>query len=164
VGKKTPHVGRPHASRTNRSPDQRHGRTRPSQVNPGFTRTFWAVEAAACWVTWQKYGLPESWGGRAFLDVRAEEWSLLGKKGHRVGMGRILVVKVGPSVFAGPIFVPGGGGGGACGLRHHRIQGGSVGHEKNIALGQLSGTLARCTSSDRRASGILVEDYLSIGV
>src|SRR2546427_1598888 len=82
--------------------------------------------------------------------------------GKHTGSDGRLVVKSG-CLFAGIIFVSGGGGGGMQGRGIIEIQGGSV-VTKNIALGNSSGSHCTLHIVGSKASGILVEDYLSIGV
>src|SRR6266498_5583358 len=73
-----------------------------------------------------------------------------------------LVVKSG-HLFAGSIFVSGGGGPGQRGRGAIEIQGGTV-VTKNIALGNSSGSHCTLHIVGSKASAIAVEDYLSIGV
>jgi hypothetical protein len=72
------------------------------------------------------------------------------------------VVKSG-NLFAGNIFVVGGGGPDQRGRGTIEIQGGTV-VTKNIFLGNSSGGHSTLHIVGSKASGILVEDYLSIGV
>jgi hypothetical protein len=73
-----------------------------------------------------------------------------------------LEVKSG-QLFAGIIFVSGGGGPGQRGRGTIQIQGGTV-VTKNIALGNSSGSHCTLHIVGSKASAIAVEDYLSIGV
>ena len=72
------------------------------------------------------------------------------------------VIKSG-NLFAGIIFVSGGGGPGQRGRGTIEIQGGTV-VTKNIALGNSSGSHCTLRIVGSKASAIAVEDYLSIGV
>ena len=105
-------------------------------------------------------------GGNSLASLILDGPSLTASGGMDVGKhtgsdGR-LVVKSG-RLFAGIIFVSGGGGGGMQGRGIIEIQGGSV-VTKNIALGNSSGSHCTLHIVGSKASGILVEDYLSIGV
>jgi hypothetical protein len=105
-------------------------------------------------------------GGNSLASLILDGPSLTASGGMDVGKhtgsdGR-LVVKSG-RLFAGIIFVSGGGGGGMQGRGNIEIQGGSV-VTKNIALGNSSGSHCTLHIVGSKASGILVEDYLSIGV
>ena len=73
-----------------------------------------------------------------------------------------LVVKSG-RLFAGIIYVSGGGGPGQRGRGAIEIEGGSV-VTKNIALGNSSGSQCTLHIVGSKASAIAVENYLSIGV
>src|SRR6185503_11797902 len=72
------------------------------------------------------------------------------------------VIKSG-HLFAGILFVSGGGGPGQRGRGVIEIQGGTV-VTKNIALGNSSGSHCTLRVVGSKASAIAVEDYLSIGV
>jgi len=105
-------------------------------------------------------------GGNSLASLILDGPSLTASGGMDVGKyngsdGR-LVVKSG-HLFAGIIFVSGGGGPGQRGRGAIEIQGGSV-VTKNIALGNSSGSHCTLHIVGSKASGIAVEDYLSIGV
>src|SRR6266498_3429703 len=82
--------------------------------------------------------------------------------GKHTGSDGRLVVKSG-RLFAGIIYVSGGGGPGQRGCGIIDIQGGTV-VTKNIALGNSSGSHCTLHIFGSKASAIAVEDYLSIGV
>src|SRR2546425_2739078 len=105
-------------------------------------------------------------GGNSLASLILDGPSLTASGGMDVGKhtgsdGR-LVVKSG-RLFAGIIFVSGGGGGGMQGRGIIEIQGGS-GVTKNIGWGNSSGSHCTLHIVGSKASAIAVEDYLSIGV
>jgi hypothetical protein len=105
-------------------------------------------------------------GGNSRASLILDGPSLTASGGMDVGKyngsdGR-LVVKSG-QLFAGIIFVSGGGGPGQRGHGAIEIRGGSV-VTKNIALGNSSGSHCTLHIVGSKASAIAVEDYLSIGV
>src|SRR5262245_4396167 len=105
-------------------------------------------------------------GGNSLASLILDGPSLTASGGMDVGKyngsdGR-LVVKSG-HLFAGNIFVSGGGGPGQRGRGAIEIQGGTV-VTKNIALGNSSGSHCTLHIVGSKASAIAVEDYLSIGV
>lgn len=105
-------------------------------------------------------------GGNSLASLILDGPSLTASGGMDVGKyngsdGR-LVVKSG-QLFAGIIYVSGGGGPGQRGRGAIEIQGGSV-VTKNIALGNSSGSHCTLHIVGSKASAIAVEDYLSIGV
>ncbi len=82
--------------------------------------------------------------------------------GKYTGSEGRLVVKSG-RLFAGIVYVAGGGGPGQRGYGAIEIQGGTV-VTKNIALGNSSGGHSTLHIVGSKASAIAVEDYVSIGV
>src|SRR6185503_7984190 len=105
-------------------------------------------------------------GGNSLASMILDGPSLTASSSMDVGKydgsdGRF-VVKSG-HLFAGIIFVSGGGGSGQRGRGAIEIQGGSV-VTKNIALGNSSGSHCTLRIVGSKASAIAVEDYLSIGV
>src|SRR5213594_5194484 len=105
-------------------------------------------------------------GGNSLASLILDGPSLTASGGMDVGKyngsdGR-LVVKSG-HLFAGIIFVSGGGGPGQRGRGAIEIQSGTV-VTKNIALGNSSGSHCTLHIFGSKASAIAVEDYLSIGV
>ena len=105
-------------------------------------------------------------GGNSLASLILDGPSLTASGGMDVGKysgsdGR-LVVKSG-RLFAGIIYVSGGGGPGQQGRGAIEIQGGTV-VTKNIALGNSSGSHCTLRIVGSKASAIAVEDYLSIGV
>jgi hypothetical protein len=105
-------------------------------------------------------------GGNSQASLILDGPSLTASGGMDVGKysgsdGR-LVIKSG-HLFAGIIYVSGGGGPGQRGRGAIEIQGGSV-VTKNIALGNSSGSHCTLHIVGSKASAIAVEDYLSIGV
>jgi hypothetical protein len=105
-------------------------------------------------------------GGNSLASLILDGPSLTASGGMDVGKyngsdGR-LVVKSG-NLFAGIIFVSGGGGPSQRGRGVIEIEGGSV-VTKNIALGNSSGSHCTLHIVGSKASAIAVEDYLSIGV
>src|SRR5216117_1029973 len=105
-------------------------------------------------------------GGNSLASLILDGPSLTASGGMDVGKyngsdGRF-VIKSG-HLFAGIIFVSGGGGPGQRGRGVIEIQGGTV-VTKNIALGNSSGSDCTLRIVGSKASAIAVEDYLSIGV
>src|SRR5437867_13413687 len=105
-------------------------------------------------------------GGNSLASLILDGPSLTASGGMDVGKhtgsdGR-LVVKSG-HLFAGIIFVSGGGGPGQRGRGAIEIEGGSV-VTKNIALGNSSGSRGTLHIVGSKASAIAVDDYLCIGV
>src|SRR5688572_2379532 len=105
-------------------------------------------------------------GGNSRASLILDGPSLTASAGMDVGKytgsdGR-LVVKSG-QLFAGMIFVSGGGGPGQRGHGDIEIQGGAV-VIKRIMLGHSSGSHCTLHIVGSKASGIMVEDYLGIGV
>jgi hypothetical protein len=105
-------------------------------------------------------------GGNSRASLILDGPSLTASGGMDVGKyngsdGRF-IVKSG-NLFAGIIFVSGGGGPGQQGRGVIEIHGGTV-VTKNIALGNSSGSHCTLRIVGSKASPIAVEDYLSIGV
>lgn len=105
-------------------------------------------------------------GGNSVASMILDGPSLTASSSMDVGKyngsdGRF-VIKSG-HLFAGIIFVSGGGGPGQRGRGVIEIQGGTV-VTKNIALGNSSGSHCTLRIVGSKASAIAVEDYLSIGV
>src|SRR5438093_10867594 len=110
--------------------------------------------------------LSVAYGGNSLAAMILDGSSLNASGGMEVGKyngsdGRF-VVKSG-RLFAGIIYVSGGGGPGQRGRGAIEIQGGSV-VTKNIALGNSSGSHCTLHIVGSKASAIAVENYLSIGV
>jgi len=105
-------------------------------------------------------------GGNSVASMILDGPSLTASSSMDVGKyngsdGRF-VIKSG-HLFAGIIFVSGGGGPGQRGRGVIEIRGGTV-VTKNIALGNSSGSHCTLRIVGSKASAIAVEDYLSIGV
>ena len=105
-------------------------------------------------------------GGNSVASMILDGPSLTSSSSMDVGKydgsdGRF-VIKSG-HLFAGIIFVSGGGGPGQQGRGAIEIHGGAV-VTKNIALGNSSGSHCTLHIVGSKASAIAVEDYLSIGV
>src|SRR5688572_11892077 len=105
-------------------------------------------------------------GGNSLASLILDGPSLTASAGMDVGKytgsdGR-LVVKSG-QLFAGMIFVSGGGGPGQRGHGAIEIRGGAV-VTKRLMMGHSSGSHCTLRIVGSKASGIMIEDYLGIGV